>query len=279
MWGGNLLFPIAANMILISNLVAFGRGNNGTFEDPNAALILSFAFNASGGTWLAISVLEHAVPQGKCPRPTAFDSLLHVPGLLADTTANKFMSEVTLDFDTASPKGYRETSWELLFLLDESILSALLEIWYEESEVLTRTLGSEVQVPALDLQVITEPQLERMSRDGGNALGMADDSSGPLAMAHWTCVWDDASKDSVVFEAYRPVLDRVKATGEELGVNHRVIYLNYVSHFQDPVSGYGPESKARLLVVSKKCDPHGVFQTLQPAYFKLDKGPLESISC
>ncbi|KUI58356.1 Bifunctional solanapyrone synthase [Cytospora mali] len=275
MWGGDRVFPIAVNTSLIQNFVAFGRGSNGTFEDPNAAIIMSFAFDTSSGTWLAVTSLEYAIPQQNGSRPAVFDGFFHVPDILSDGTANKFMSELTHDLDVLSPRGYRDTYWEVTFLLDERIISAVLEIWQEEAEKLTTTLGSGVQLPALDFQVITEPQLEHMRRAGGNALGLADEGSGPLVIAHWTYMWDDASKDPAILEGYQRIVDRAKAAGEALGANHQFIYMNYASQFQDPVSGYGPENKARLLAVSKKYDPHGVFQALQPGYFKLDRAPAQ----
>lgn len=276
MWGGDRIFPIAVNTSLIQTFVDFGRGNNGTFEDPNAAVIMSFAFDATSGTWLAVTSLEHALPQQNGSHPAVFDGFFQVPDVLIDGTATKFMSELTFDLDILSPKGARDTYWVLAFLLDERIISAILEIWHEEAKKLVTIMGSETQVPALDFQVITEPQLQHMRRAGGNALGL--ELSGPLVTAHWTYMWDDASKDSALFEGYQRILDRAKAAGEVLKVNHRFIYMNYASQFQDPISGYGPQSKERLLAVSKKYDPQGVFQTLQPGYFKLDKGPPEVTS-
>lgn len=271
MWGGDRIFPIAVNQSLIQNFVAFGRGHSGTFEDPNAAIIMSFAFDTTSEAWLALTSLEHAIPQKNGSHPAVFDDFLQVPNVLVDGTANKFMSELTFDLDVLSPKGLRNTYWVLTFLLDERIISAILEIWHEEVSKLITIIGSGTQVPALDFQVITEPQLQHMSRAGGNALGLA--LSGPLVMAHWTYMWDDASKDSALFEGYQRILDRAKAAGEVLNVNHQFIYMNYASQFQDPVAGYGSQSKERLLAVSEKYDPQGVFQDLQPGYFKLDKGP------
>lgn len=273
MWGGNLVFSISANTSLIHNLVTFGRGRNGTFEDPNAAVILAFAYDTTSGAWLAVTALENAVAQPNGSHPAVFDGFFDIPDILTDTTENNSLSNITLDFDVQSPYGYRNTYWQITFLLDERIMSAFLEIWHEEAEVLVGLFGSETQLSSCDFQVITEPQLEHMRRAGGNALGL--ESSGPLVSAHWIYKWDDASKDSAIFETYQRVLDRAKAAGELLGLNHRYIYMNYASQFQDPISGYGPESKARLLEVSKTYDPEGVFQNLQPGYFKLDKGSPE----
>jgi hypothetical protein len=58
-----------------------------------------------------------------------------------------------------------------------------------------------------------------------------------------------------------------------MGIYHEFIYMNYASLYQDVISGYGSTNKARLQKISAYYDPQGVFQTLQPGYFKLDRAP------
>ena len=49
--------------------------------------------------------------------------------------------------------------------------------------------------------------------------------------------------------------------------------MNYGNKVQDVVAGYGAQNKAKLLSISKKYDPSGVFEKLQPGYFKLNGAP------
>ncbi|RYP31763.1 hypothetical protein DL767_005583 [Monosporascus sp. MG133] len=272
MWGGDRVFPIAMNSSLIRKFVDWGRGKNGSVEDPKGAAIISYSYDTGSATWRVINSLEHAMPQADGNHPAAFDSFFDMPNPEYDSTGTRYQSQLTLEWDAAGPNGFRQTFWTLSFVLDERIISEVLQIWYEETEPLTH-LNFTVQFPALAFQVITLSQIEYMSRAGGNALGLSGTSQ-PLLIVNWTYMWDEESEDDKVLEAYARILSRAKAAGEKLGVNHRYIYQNYASQVEDPIAGYGPESKAKLLAVSQKYDPTGVFQTLQPGYFKLKAPPL-----
>lgn len=70
------------------------------------------------------------------------------------------------------------------------------------------------------------------------------------------------------------VLTRIKAKAVSLGAQNDYVYMNYGSQFQDVISSYGPENKARLKGIAAKYDPQQVFQILQPGYFKLDRAPV-----
>lgn len=70
------------------------------------------------------------------------------------------------------------------------------------------------------------------------------------------------------------VLERIKAAAISEDVQNDWVYMNYGSQFQDVISSYGPENKAALKRIAAKYDPTGVFQNLQPGYFKLDRAPV-----
>lgn len=52
--------------------------------------------------------------------------------------------------------------------------------------------------------------------------------------------------------------------------------MNYASQFQDVVPSYNATNHARLVSIAEKYDPDGVFQRLQPGYFKLNGAPAGS---
>ena len=80
----------------------------------------------------------------------------------------------------------------------------------------------------------------------------------------------DASDDDTVYAWIHAFWDQVIAKAQEMGIYNEYIYMNYASMFQDPIAGYGTTNKARLRQIAKVLDPTGVFQKLQPGYFKLD---------
>lgn len=54
------------------------------------------------------------------------------------------------------------------------------------------------------------------------------------------------------------------------GLNNDYIYMNYASAYQTVISSYGTANQKRLQSITKFFDPTGVFQELQPGYFKLN---------
>lgn len=82
-------------------------------------------------------------------------------------------------------------------------------------------------------------------------------------------MWSSASDDEAVFEAAARFIDRVNATAYAQGLGHPFIYQNYAAVQQPVFQGYGQKNLAKLRAVSKKYDPQGVWQKLQPGYFKI----------
>lgn len=70
------------------------------------------------------------------------------------------------------------------------------------------------------------------------------------------------------------ILSKVKAEATTLRVQTDYVYMNYASQYQDVISSYGADNKAKLKSIASKYDPTAVFQRLQPGYFKLDRAPI-----
>jgi hypothetical protein len=54
--------------------------------------------------------------------------------------------------------------------------------------------------------------------------------------------------------------------------------MNYASPCQDVVSSHGSANKQRLKSIAGEYDPTGVFQKLQPGYFKLEGAQYRALS-
>jgi FAD/FMN-containing dehydrogenase len=74
----------------------------------------------------------------------------------------------------------------------------------------------------------------------------------------------------------RRLTTRFRQRAEELGKLHPYLFQNHAYEEQDVFSGYGNESLRKLRRIRKEVDPEGVFQKLQPGFFKL--GEHDSIS-
>lgn len=81
--------------------------------------------------------------------------------------------------------------------------------------------------------------------------------------------WSSAADDEVVMAAARNMVMRSNATAYAQGLGHPFLYQNYAALEQPVFAGYGEENLAKLQAASKKYDPEGVWQKLQPGYFKV----------
>lgn len=115
--------------------------------------------------------------------------------------------------------------------------------------------------------------LEATKKNGGNPLGLAVED-GPLYIIQLSCWWENGEDDARMYQMISTVLERIKAVAVSEGVQNDYVYMNYASQFQDVVGSYGLENKAALNRIAAKYDPTGVFQKLQPGYFKLHGAPV-----
>ncbi len=90
-------------------------------------------------------------------------------------------------------------------------------------------------------------------------------------MVNLAVSWSDAADDALIYSTTRRVIDRSIDVAKQLGVANKYIYQNYAAKGQDVFAGYGEVNRQRLIKISEKYDPKGVFQKLQPGYFKLGR--------
>lgn len=69
--------------------------------------------------------------------------------------------------------------------------------------------------------------------------------------------------------AARAITTRINATAYAQDLGHPYIYQNYAAQEQPVFPNYGQENLKKLRRVSRQYDPNGVWQKLQPGYFKV----------
>lgn len=112
-----------------------------------------------------------------------------------------------------------------------------------------------------------------MKKNGGNPLGLSQED-GPYILVDLVCSWDNAEDDAAVYQTMSTIFTRIREAATTHEAQNDYLYMNYANQFQDVISSYGPDNKARLKGVARKYDPAQVFQILQPGYFKLDRAPV-----
>jgi hypothetical protein len=149
-------------------------------------------------------------------------------------------------------------------------------------------------LPACVFGPVPTTMTSHFTKNGGNALGITA-ADGPLVSTYnfshlgqprlcslLGCIslpenivilidisWSSAIDDTRIMNAAQNIVSQANATAWSRGLGHRYIYQNYASLEQKVFMGYGPDNYDKLNDVSEKYDPRGVFQDLQPGYFKL----------
>ncbi|KAL2834985.1 hypothetical protein BDW59DRAFT_155810 [Aspergillus cavernicola] len=201
--------------------------------------------------------------------PAIFEKYRSIPAI-SDTTSTRTLLEYCDGIGTSDRNGLRELFWNRSFKLNEDFANWAVEYFYSIAPRMDSVPGA---MSGLVFQVITEPMLEKMSHAGGNALGL-DASSGPIHLMHILSMWNSTSDDDTIYGFANDFFTTVTAEAKSRGLDNEFIYMNYASQFQDVISSYGAANKARLKEIAHKYDPRGVYQTLQPGYFKLTHAPV-----
>ncbi len=264
MWGGGRV-SLQDQFDAVVN--AFYNVGINSPSDSNAAQILSFAFSQSANLSVAAADLQYAKP---VTNASIFNDYFAIPGVISDTTKVRTLADLTQEFNASNPDGLRETYWAATYKLNKAHVAAVRDIFFQEIQPIIDAAGL---VPAATLQVITQGQLAGMGKNGGNPLGLPA-SNGPYLLLNLNMMWQNAADDTRILQSNQRIIDRTIALAQSMGLYEDYIYMNYASQFQDVIGSYGASNKAKLISIAGKYDPTGVYQTLQPGYFKLNGPPV-----
>jgi hypothetical protein len=237
-------------------------------KDTKQAQIVSFALQ--NGMKIAAEDLEYSDPT---PWPAVFDEWKAIPSII-DHTAVANMSTLANQLGAGAPDGVQETYWDRTFKVDKDVFKTFIDIFFEMLPAIEDAAGI---LPVLSFQAITVPAMQKMQKDGGNALGL-DPSQGPIFICNLAILWNDAADNTRIMAFSNSLYERLVAEAEKKGLNNDYIYMNYASPYQDVISSYGVANKQRLKSIAGEYDPTGVFQRLQPGYFKLEGAPYGAFS-
>ncbi|KAH6865545.1 hypothetical protein BKA58DRAFT_320945 [Alternaria rosae] len=241
---------------------AFGHAVEAAETDTKAAHFVAVAY--SRGVKIASTEYEYFEPVDPASPPAILKEYLAVPPL-TDNTRNCSLADTTPGLSQSMPDGFRTTMWSQSFKLNTELMKRMTDHLFKIAPSIP--VGS----PSVSFQAFSLPAIKAMQKKGGNALGLYPED-GPLFHALFYMSWTDERNDKVVLKAAQDFLSASVAMAKELGAYHDYMYMPYSSPYQPVISGYGAANVARLNEVSQKYDPMGVFQNLQPGYFKLDGG-------
>ena len=151
------------------------------------------------------------------------------------------------------------------FYSNVEMMKSAFEIWQ-------KVLPSVKEVKGVIFSLVYNPILPIAVRKGqelgGNSLGL-DDLKQPLVLAMLAATWEESTDDKQMVDSARQLFDGIDSDAQKRGLYHPYKYMNYGWEGQKVIEGYGSESIAHLQKVSKKYDPHQIFQKAVPGGFKI----------
>ncbi|GAM83052.1 hypothetical protein ANO11243_010380 [Dothideomycetidae sp. 11243] len=260
-WGGTRIYQ---EQHMPATINAFTQMANNIEKDPSAGSWLTFV--NYGGFKVSAAELWHVGQNGS--NATIFSNYSAIPSI-SDDTQNRNLSGYTEKVEAPDPYGFRQYFYTMTVKNDANLTTAAKDIFFEESD-LSSVPGSLI---VMTMQSITVPQLQQMSKNGGNPLGLSA-ADGPLTLVLIACRWNNAADDATAYAAGSNTLTRIKDQSMAMGLDVNYVYMNYGAQYQDIVASYGDANKQKLINIAQRYDPTGVFQTLSPGFFKLDRAPV-----
>ncbi|PMD24518.1 FAD-binding domain-containing protein [Hyaloscypha hepaticicola] len=262
LWAGSQTF-IYDNVTAAALNEAFYYIDENSMVDPYAQAILAYAYVQSIDTYIIASDLQYGKPVANPPILQNFTS---VPGAVANTLRITNLTGLTQEFNASNPSGFRQTYWTLTTQNSATLIADIVEIFMQEVSTIK---DADAVLPSISFQPIGTDMISHFSKNGENALGISA-ADGPLNLINIVVSWSNEADDERIMAAARNLTDRANATAYAQGLGNRFIYQNYAALEQDVFEGYGEENKEKLRVVSERYDPKGVWQKLQPGYFKVN---------
>jgi hypothetical protein len=159
----------------------------------------------------------------------------------------------------------RQLYFTTSFKLDLDLMQAVTDAFQPSIDQLKDVPG---MIYSLTFQPFSEALLSKSAARGGNSLGLSP-SDGPLIFILLYSFWNEASDDQKVISTQQRFIEQVEQLAAGKGKASSYKFMPYAYLGQDPISGYGASSKAKLQATSKKYDPDSFFQKIVPGGFKL----------
>ncbi|KAH8891930.1 oxidoreductase FAD-binding protein [Thozetella sp. PMI_491] len=257
MLGGSLSFNYTT-ATLDAHAKAFSQFMDPQNFDDAADMGVALVF-ISGGIYALGDSLFYVKP---IEDPPVYQPFTSIPGLVQNGLKLADVGEIVLDSPgVLSPDASRAIDIVYSFKnADAALYSELFQTWEDGTKALPDIEGLQ-----LVLLIQTHPVT-----NGTNSLGLPPGEK-DLVMSVLTAAYTNAADDEAVQKGMQDIIDKHVEVLTKQGLYIPFQYLNYADSSQDPIAGYGPEVKTRLQAVSKKYDPHGVFQSMVPGGFKLFK--------
>lgn len=258
-WGGIIRYNITT---LPEQQKALFDFTGATDYDESAALIQNYAFVGAKKIFLTINSLEYTEP---VENPSVFQPFTSIQPQFSNSMRITDLLNLTDEQAALAPVGQRQKFLTTTFKNDLGLLVDVTEFWKASTTAIGGVAGI---IYSLTFHPLPPAITSKSAAAGGNSLGL-DPSDGPLLICLLTMTWNDPSGDAIVQEVGNALIAQIEIEAKSRNLWNKFVYLNYADASQNPLGGYGEESKSLLEAVSSKYDRRGFFQKAMPGGFKL----------
>ncbi|RYP26836.1 hypothetical protein DL768_011554 [Monosporascus sp. mg162] len=260
LWGGKIFYFQNSFSGQIQSLVDYLHNQN----DVDVHICVSLGYAAALGDIMCMNDIFCLNPE----KPKALEPFADIqPQIDQMRTLRVDSLKGFTDEAFAGAPANRVVKMSTTVKADTKILEYAVETYHASFKKLK---GVENLLFSITFEPVPVSLIEHSISRGGNSLGLKA-SDGPLVVVLFYTSWDSPSDDEKVYEVNKEALETIDSEAQSKEVSTAYRYLNYTFTHQDPISSYGPESKAHLQAVSAKYDPEGFFQTAGVGPFKLWK--------
>ncbi|RYP61823.1 hypothetical protein DL771_009989 [Monosporascus sp. 5C6A] len=258
LWGGKIFYFQNSFSGQIQSLVDYLHNQN----DVDVHICVSLGYAAALGDIMCMNDIFCLNPE----KPKALEPFADIqPQVDQMRTLRVDSLKGFTDEAFAGAPANRVVKMSTTVKADTEILKYAVKTYHASFEKLK---GVENLLFSITFEPVPISLIEQSISRGGNSLGLKA-SDGPLVVVLFYTSWESPSDDKKVYEVNKEALGTIDSEAQSKKVSAAYRYLNYTFTHQDPISSYGPESKAHLQAVSTKYDPEGFFQTAGVGPFKL----------
>ena len=230
---------------------------NGGSYDVHASIVTGMNYNTTSKAWSISSNVIYTLP---VDRPAVYEPLFSIPNI-SDTRAAVRLAPFSNENPTPP----------LYVLFETATYGVSADLMEDMYNIVNSTLdGLAVPGPWTLFSVTFEPLPAIFVSHGAgkNVLGTTPEEGNAMIIL-FTVVYLDASSSDTVNAATKEMMGLFDEAAKKRGLFKPYRYANYANTDQAVIESYGEKNVEFLRQVSRKYDPHGVFQKRVPGGFKV----------
>ncbi|KAM5349037.1 hypothetical protein ACJ41O_008860 [Fusarium nematophilum] len=274
-WGRRTGWPANSTANVLNTFTRITREKLHSGQDPDALLIFGLTYiGVSNDTPIPVLQAFHMnlsspdAPGGESDTMEGFSQLPEP--LFENTLIGNISGQVRTTSVTVF--GQRQ-SWYTTTIRDGVNSNGFMNDAAKDFTAFANELRADVEArgdsvnASMVFQPLTNPTLEAMQRNGGNALGL-EPGKFPSYIISIKMAWTDPASDDMIDARNNQFIKDLDAMAKKRGFGNGYKYMNYSGRLQNVIASYGKKNQDKLRAIARKYDPDGLLRKLWTGYFK-----------